>query len=227
MRQTLSDLIEQFHVTTGFTCSDEITLVFPLLLDEKTGEYKSRADFDGKVQKITTLTASFASVCFYKYLKTEKFEESLVDHIERTKPHFDSRIFNVPTNMEIVNNLLWRASWDFKRNSISTLAQAHFSPKQLHGKNTKQQLEMLKEKGISWDAQPDWYKWGIFAKREKFLKETEVKGSKVVAMRSKITIKSFELEKKYDQKQEQWIISKHWPASEDVEKFEAATKGKE
>jgi len=38
---------------------------------------------------------------------------------------------------------VWRARIDFRRNSISTLAQAHFSPKVLHGVNTKQMLVML------------------------------------------------------------------------------------
>lgn len=229
MRQTLLDLVEQFRPTTGFTCSDEITLVFPLVFNEKLGEYHSHADFDAKVQKLTTLTASYASVCFYQALKAEKFaqdEMDLVEHIDKHKPHFDSRIFNVPSNAEIVNNILWRASWDFRRNSISTLAQAHFSPKQLHGKNTKKQLEMLKEKGISWDEQPDWYKWGIFAKKEKFIKDTEVKGEKVKAVRMRVTVKSFEMPRKYEKQQEEWIVSKYWPISQDVKEFEAATAGK-
>jgi len=228
MRQTLIDLLEQFKPSTGFTCSDEITLVFPLLPNEKTGQLSSHADFDAKVQKITTLAAGYASVCFYKALKSENFtaaaDQALVDHIERTRPHFDSRVFNVPSNTEVVNNLLWRASWDFRRNSISTLAQAHFSSKQLHGQNTLKQQEMLKEKGISWDEQPDWFKWGIFAKKEKFIKESEVKGEKVNSVRSRVTVKSLELAKKYEKQQEEWIVSKYWPSSPEVKEFEAKEK---
>lgn len=138
-------------------------------------------------------------------------ETRLLEHLERAMPHFDSRVFNVPTNAELVNNVMWRASWDFRRNSISTLAQAHFSPKQLHGKNTKQQLEMMAEKGISWDDQPDWYKWGVFAKREKFIKEVEVKGAIVKAVRSRIAARSFELTRKFTKELEELIVDKHWP----------------
>jgi len=229
MRQTLIELLDQFRPCTGFTCSDEITLVFPVLPNEKTGELRSHADFDAKVQKITTLSAGFASVCFYKALKNEKFEaeeQSLVEHIERTKPHFDARVFNVPSNVELVNNLLWRASWDFRRNSISTLAQAHFSSKQLHGKNTKVQMEMLNDKGIHWESQPDWYKWGVFAKKEKYLKESDVKGEKVTSVRTRITVKSFEMARKYEKKQEDWIVSKYWPLSQEVINFEVEQEKK-
>jgi len=211
MRSTLCELVEQFRPSTAYTCSDEITLVFPLLPDEKSGELKTHLDFDGKVQKIATLSAGLASVCFYKHLKSEPFDTELTDHIERTKPYFDSRIFNVPSNIELVNNVLWRASWDFRRNSISTLAQAHFSPKQLHGKNTKQQMEMMQEKGISWDAQPDWYKFGVFAKREKYIKEVEVKGEMVKAARTRTTVKSFEMDKAKTKAHEEWIVSRYWP----------------
>jgi len=230
MRHTLVELLDQFRPSTGFTCSDEITLVFPIIPNEKTGELRSHADFDAKVQKITTLSAGFASVCFYKALKSEKFEadeQSLVEHIERTKPHFDARVFNVSSNVEIVNNLLWRASWDFRRNSISTLAQAHFSSKQLHGKNTKVQMEMLNEKGIHWESQPDWFKWGVFAKKEKYLKESEVKGAKVTSVRTRVTVRAFEMAKKYEKKQEEWIVAKFWPPSQEVIVFEAAQGKKE
>ena len=63
---------------------------------------------------------------------------------------FDARVFNVPKE-EVTNCVLWRQN-DATRNSVSSLAQAYFSPKELHGKNGSQMQDMLMEKyGINWN----------------------------------------------------------------------------
>jgi tRNA(His) 5'-end guanylyltransferase len=55
--------------------SDEISLVFPLTYDEEKKELLQKTlDFGGKVNKLITLSASFASVQFYKHLIRQKYE---------------------------------------------------------------------------------------------------------------------------------------------------------
>jgi len=214
MVATTCDLVAQFRAASGFTCSDEITLIFPLQKIE-TGEEKTQLEFGGKVQKLTTLTAGYASMCFYKHLTREKYEQDeqqLLDHIEKHGPHFDARVFNVPTNAEIVNNLMWRSLHDYRRNSISSLAQCHFSQKALNGKNTDQQMELLLTKGLDWHAQPIWYKYGTFAKKERFEIETQLPdGKMIMATRSKLVAKDIEMSKTYTKEQEDWITAKYWP----------------
>lgn len=73
---------------------------------------------------------------------------------------FDSRVFTLPNPVEVANYFLWRQR-DAVRNSISMAAQAKFSHRQLHGKNSDQMQEMLwREHGINWSAYPDGCKRG-------------------------------------------------------------------
>lgn len=73
---------------------------------------------------------------------------------------FDARVFVLPES-EVCNYFCWRQQ-DAIRNSINALGQAHFSPKQLHGKNTKQVQEMLlAQHDVSWEACETWAKRGF------------------------------------------------------------------
>jgi tRNA(His) 5'-end guanylyltransferase len=55
---------------------------------------------------------------------------------------FDSRAFNVPRE-DVVNYFVWRAK-DWARNSLSIYCRQFFSAKELRGKKTQEQHEMLK-----------------------------------------------------------------------------------
>jgi tRNA(His) 5'-end guanylyltransferase len=61
---------------------------------------------------------------------------------------FDARAFNVPL-AEVSNYFLWRMK-DWERNSVSMYCQAHFSHKQLHGKQRSDQHELLHSIGKNW-----------------------------------------------------------------------------
>lgn len=66
-----------------------------------------------------------------------------------TKPAmFDGRAFNIPRE-EVSNYFLWRAK-DWERNSLSMYCRAHFSAKQLLGKQRDEQHEMLHSIGKNW-----------------------------------------------------------------------------
>lgn len=73
---------------------------------------------------------------------------------------FDARAFNIPLD-DVANYFLWRAK-DWRRNSIQMLAQAHFSPKQLHGKKLDELLAMLEDIGEPWRELPPHLKHGQF-----------------------------------------------------------------
>ncbi len=116
----------------AFVQSDEISI---LLTDfEKLG---TDAWFDGNIQKITSISASLA---------TAKFNELRPDKIAL----FDSRAFTIPTKSEVENYFIWRQQ-DTVRNSISSVAQSLFSPKELHGKKTNDMQEMIFQKGVNWN----------------------------------------------------------------------------
>ena len=149
----------------AYTQSDEISL---LLCDYATK--KTEPWFDNNQQKLTSLSASMATLAFNKFFEEEAIREEIVAdgdleymdtlHKKMYKAIFDARAFNIPKE-EIVNYFIWRQQ-DATRNSIQMVAQAHFSERQLHKKNTKDMQEMLmQEKGINWNDVPVKWKRGI------------------------------------------------------------------
>jgi tRNA(His) 5'-end guanylyltransferase len=61
---------------------------------------------------------------------------------------------------DVVNAFLWRQR-DCEKNSVSSLAQAHFSHKELHEKNSSDKQDMLMlQKGINWNDVPTKFKRG-------------------------------------------------------------------
>ena len=81
---------------------------------------------------------------------------------------FDCRVFTIPDPIEVENYFIWRQQ-DAVRNSIQSLGQAHFSPKQLHGVNTTEIQEILfKEKGINWNDLPPNQKRGRAVVKETY-----------------------------------------------------------
>lgn len=84
MINATADLVAYFSCTSGFTQSDEITLLFPapvtpedLELEEKNpNQLKKSAPFNGRVQKITSLAAGYCSVRFNYHLQNQPILES-------------------------------------------------------------------------------------------------------------------------------------------------------
>lgn len=122
--------------------SDEISL---LLSDV---EPQSQPWFGGVVQKIASVAAGLATGA----LITRRGNRGL--------PHFDARVFTLPSVVEVANYFVWRQR-DAVRNSISMAAQAKFSAKQLHEVNSDQMQDLLwREHGINWNDYPDEAKRG-------------------------------------------------------------------
>ena len=171
MQETMQYLCENIQgCVFGYTQSDEITLV---LTDYKT--ITTDAWFGYNVQKMTSISASMATLAFNKFFRENISSDFLTNclytenGIERNenfdynyhekmkekfdKALFDSRVFSIPKE-EVCNCLIWRQQ-DATRNSIESVGQANFSAKELHKKTCEQVQEMLfAQKGINWNDYP-------------------------------------------------------------------------
>lgn len=191
MQEVTKFLVEETHAQLGYVQSDEISLCW-LDID--------KAPFDGKLFKLQSVLASLATSKFVNYI-TEKYYNAyfnfksmegkqdphcehwgyqmdceawypLYDKCRKIIPSFDCRVFQLPNEMELANTFVWREI-DAVRNSVSMLAQANFSHKELQGKDRKAMLTMLEEKGIRWNELEDDLKRGAYFKRVLIKKELD------------------------------------------------------
>jgi tRNA(His) guanylyltransferase len=149
MIETTKHLVHETHARIGYTQSDEISLVW--LSDSP----ESDVVFSGKLQKMTSVLASMAAA---------KFARVCPAGYEDRMPHFDCRVFQLPSKEEASNAFLWRAM-DARKNAISMVAQSKFSHKKLHGKDQKAMLAMLTEIGVEFDDFPASFRCGSFVRR--------------------------------------------------------------
>jgi tRNA(His) guanylyltransferase len=166
MAGTMKYLCENIQgAVFGYTQSDEITVVL------YTSNPEGSIWFDGNIQKIVSVSASMATLQFNKLLKeldTEKRYEQKYD-----MAMFDSRVFNVPSEDEARNCLIWRQE-DAVKNSIQMLAQFHFSHKSLQGLNGSQlQEKLFSEKSVNWNDVETRFKRGVACKKHLVEIETE------------------------------------------------------
>jgi len=123
--------------------SDEISVLTTDFDDIKTDAW-----FDGNVQKIASVAASVVTSAFNYHFE------------KRSDAVFDARVFTIPDPVEVENYFIWRQQ-DATRNSIQSVAQAHFSHKQLLGKNSDEMQEMLfREHGVNWNDLDIYWKRG-------------------------------------------------------------------
>jgi tRNA(His) guanylyltransferase len=160
-------LVSETNALIGYTQSDEISLVL------YSDSHKSKIHFDGRIQKLVGDLAAFTSVMF-NHLLPEYIPEKA-----NKFPRFDCRIWNVPTKMEAANTILWR-ELDASKNSISMAASHYYSHNELSHKSGKIKKDMMIEKGVNWNDYPDFFKRGVFIRREKtFRSFTEEELSKL------------------------------------------------
>lgn len=151
MDQTAKKLCESIQgVKLAYVQSDEISLV---LTDFETP--KTDAWFDGNIQKITSVSASIATAAFNNGMY---LDEEILASMDKVA-YFDSRVFTIPDEKEVLNYLIWRQQ-DATRNSIQMGAQALYSQRQLNGKNTSELQELMHKKGVNWDKYPVGFKRG-------------------------------------------------------------------
>lgn len=120
----------------GYIQSDEATF---MLTDYDT--HQTAGWFGYELNKLVSLSASLFTGNFNVLMGS--------DEGPVTPAAFDSRAFTVPRH-DAPNVFVWRQQ-DWCRNSVQMLARAHFSHKQLHGKNRAALHDMLMlEKGVNW-----------------------------------------------------------------------------
>lgn len=161
MRDTMQYLCKNIQgCKFGYTQSDEITLI---LTDYDTIE--TSAFFDYNVQKLTSVTASMATLVFYRaftkrvcdYIAESRNDftlkqESLIAAYTKAVElglHFDARCFNIPK--EEVGNLLYWRQLDAIRNSVQMVGRSYFSNAELNKKSCVEIKEMLKNISHPWE----------------------------------------------------------------------------
>ena len=128
----------------AYTQSDEISILVTDFAQPTTSAW-----FDGNLQKICSVGASIITAQFNKqrWLRDALINRATPDF--DTIAYFDARVFTIPDRTEVMNYFIWR-NQDCSRNSVSMVAQQNFSHKELQGKSTTSQHEMLHAKGINW-----------------------------------------------------------------------------
>lgn len=172
----------------AFVQSDEISI---LLTDFDTID--TQAWFDNNLQKMCSVSASMATSKFNelrvkRYLERElgfnfnagsdaepkviiDGKEKLAKLLSLPKAaEFDSRVWQIPQRSEVANYFIFRQQ-DATRNSIASVAQSLYSPKELNGKSSDAQQEMIFQKGINWNDYPSKYKRGRIILKETFVKD--------------------------------------------------------
>lgn len=153
MDRTAAYLVKETHAAIGYVQSDEITLVWHY------PDYTSSMIFDGKVTKLTSVLAGMA---------TANFMLCLPLLLQERLPHFDCRVWQVPSKIEAANVILWRAQ-DAKRNGISSTCRSFYSAKEMHGWNQEGMLARIAAKGVNYEADilKEW-RQGVYFRRETF-----------------------------------------------------------
>lgn len=141
----------------GYHQSDEISLLLALERDE------AEPWFGGNLQKLASISSSLATAHFNS-IYTHPTSSSLAT--------FDSRAFSIADPVEVANYFLWRQQ-DARRNAISMVGQAHFSPRQLNGVSTRDLVLKLQEAGVDVAALPESFRFGQVAERVTVMKPVE------------------------------------------------------
>lgn len=153
----------------AYVQSDEISI---LITDFETRD--TQAWFDNNLQKMCSISASLATGFFNK-LRTLRLGNNA------KIANFDSRVFQIPQKIEVENYFIWRQQ-DCVRNSIQSVAQSLYSPKELHGKSSCDLQEMIFQKGINWnDFEPRYKRGRIIMKKDVQVRDDLTRSKFVVA----------------------------------------------
>lgn len=153
MADTAKKVMAEFHSDIGYCQSDEISLGWFPLTEEET------PIFDYKVFKLTSVIAAYASVGLYQNLI--KLGGVYKERAMNMLPHMDARVFNVPSNVELINAFVWREH-DALKNNVQLLARYNIGHKTMQGKPNSEVKQLLLGKGIDFDNLPNWKRSGTW-----------------------------------------------------------------
>ncbi|KAJ3327884.1 hypothetical protein HDU76_010955 [Blyttiomyces sp. JEL0837] len=130
--------------------------------------------YSGRMQKLASITASFASTRLNYHLAKLDWSDLQPQVQTRMKSHqafFDGRVVPLPDLRMATSCLHWRAHFDGFRNAVSSIALAHYQKGKktqvLHGKSILKQILMLQADGV--DLVKEYgnrYLFGTFVKKE-------------------------------------------------------------
>jgi tRNA(His) 5'-end guanylyltransferase len=152
MIETTRFLVQETGAPSGYTQSDEISLVWYAENERK------EIFFGGRIHKMVSQLAALASVYFNSRLAEYLPEKA------QSRPLFDARVWSVPTVDEAVNAFIWRQQ-DAVKNSVSMAAREYFSHAGLHERTGKEMRAMLLQKGVVWEDYPGFFREGTFIQR--------------------------------------------------------------
>ncbi len=153
MIETTRYLVQEMIALVGYTQSDEITLAW-----YEPSQSDTDYAFDGRFQKLASVLAGMASARFCQLVARH-----LPTKVNET-PHFDCRVWQVPTLQDAADVFVWRED-DATKNSISMAASAHYTDAELDRKNSSDKQEMLWQKGVNWNDYPTFFKRGTYVQR--------------------------------------------------------------
>ncbi len=219
MVKTMNNLIERFNASTGYTHSDEITLIFSSRQDEnQTKEHI----YKGRITKICSIMASYCSVCFNNNINQQFFGNNYESYIDTLKnkvlkrqAHFDARVVTFPIDNpgEIINHQIWRLR-DCYRNAVYAYGMHYYSHKQLHKKTSKDIIPMIKDKGCDWEKVPFYIQCGTYGKKELYNKQTMIDGKSIDVVRQRILNLSFKIY--YSDNILNILFDKQWPSDNTI-----------
>ena len=148
MRITTQKLVEHTNACIGYCQSDEITLIF------QNPHIGGEMFFNGKIHKLTSVLASLTTAYFIRALDSELIKSvdsdaCITGMIGHAVPHFDARVWQVPSQTEAANALLWRCM-DAQKNGISSACRSMCSAKSMHGKKQSDMLDMMHNNGVDY-----------------------------------------------------------------------------
>ncbi|KAH6576457.1 hypothetical protein BASA62_001378 [Batrachochytrium salamandrivorans] len=179
--------------------------------------------YNGRIQKLASVTASYASARFNYHLTTPATQwDTLATPQVRQRmighgAYFDSRVVILPDLMYSSESIFWRSNFDGMRNAISHISQAHFSKSELHGKTIRDQSEMLAGIGVDvmavYGAKP---LFGTWVKKEQYMLPNAVNmktGEPVVGpvQRTRLRAGSFNWADWSEEERLRFTILKYWP----------------
>ena len=163
------ELCKFLNPKLAYTQSDEISLMFTDIEN-----IDSELIFDGKVQKLCSISASKITAAFnkkmlqmlanFKYTPEEIMQKVMTGEFAEIDAVFDSRVYVIPDYREVSNYFIYRQQ-DCTRNSISMAADVVVGKSATKGKNGNGKQEMMFQNGVNWNDYKAKYKRGSVIKK--------------------------------------------------------------
>lgn len=209
MIKTASALLKEFNAYTAFTASDEITLVFPSIPNPE-----SNLIYNGRIQKLCSLTAGFASAQFNHYLRQQPEMERFLEqnYPANITAYFDARVFSTYNDLGAYQVVLWRHKYVTYRNGVSSLAQSVFSHRELQNKSVKEMKRMLLDKNIILNDCDPHLLYGTFIKKQLFEEKAFDRRDQkdVMARRTRIHRGNINLSNMSEEDGVNFVMAKYW-----------------